>query len=51
MAKLIQECKLIVWDEYTMVHKKAIEALNRSLMDLTGKNDTVGRITIVFSGT
>ncbi|XP_022172105.1 ATP-dependent DNA helicase PIF2-like, partial [Myzus persicae] len=50
MAKLIQECKLIVWDECTMAHKKAIEALNRSLIDLTGKNDIMGRITIVFSG-
>lgn len=50
MAKLIQECKLLVWDECTMAHKKAIEALNRSLIDLTGKNDIMGRITIVFSG-
>ncbi|CAI6366972.1 unnamed protein product [Macrosiphum euphorbiae] len=32
-----------------MAHKKAIEALNRSLIDLTGKNDIMGRITIAFS--
>ncbi|GFX03632.1 ATP-dependent DNA helicase [Trichonephila clavipes] len=31
---LLQQCKLIVWDECTMSHKRAIEALDRCLQDI-----------------
>ncbi|XP_050063212.1 uncharacterized protein LOC126552534 [Aphis gossypii] len=31
MAKVLQQCKLIVWDECTMAHKKSLEALDRTL--------------------
>ncbi|VDK61509.1 unnamed protein product [Onchocerca ochengi] len=34
MGKVLQKCKLIVWDECTMAHKKSMEALDRSLQDL-----------------
>ncbi|CAF4649046.1 unnamed protein product, partial [Rotaria magnacalcarata] len=30
-AKVLQECKLIVWDECTMAHKQALEARDRTL--------------------
>ncbi|PNF38967.1 hypothetical protein B7P43_G06600, partial [Cryptotermes secundus] len=36
MGKVLQKCKLIVWDECTMAHKKSLEALRRSLQDLRG---------------
>ena len=50
LAKNLQECVLIVWDECTMSHKKAIEAVDRTLRDLTGKNIIMGGITFLFSG-
>ena len=36
MEKVLQKCKLIVWDECTMAHKKSLGALDRSLRDLHG---------------
>jgi PIF1 helicase. len=29
MAKVLQNCKIIIWDEYMMAHKRALEALDR----------------------
>lgn len=49
-AKVLQMCKLIVWDECTMAHKAAIEALNRTLQDIRCNNGTMGGITLVLSG-
>ncbi|GBM81941.1 hypothetical protein AVEN_4094-1 [Araneus ventricosus] len=37
-AKVLQTCKILVWDECTMAHKKSLEALDRTLRDLR-KND------------
>ena len=34
MAKVLQNCNLIIWDECTMAHKRALEALDRTLRDL-----------------
>lgn len=34
---LLQQCKLIVWDECSMSHKRAIEALDRCLQDIHSK--------------
>ncbi|XP_070203407.1 uncharacterized protein [Littorina saxatilis] len=49
-ARLLQECRLIVWDECTMSHRAAFEALDRTLQDLR-KNDTLmGGVTIVLAG-
>lgn len=30
MAKVLQQCQIIVWDESTMAHKKSLEALDRT---------------------
>ncbi|XP_067125076.1 ATP-dependent DNA helicase pif1-like [Centruroides vittatus] len=38
MGKVLQTCKLIIWDECTMAHKKALEALDRTLKDLIPDN-------------
>uniref|UniRef100_A0A182EY68 ATP-dependent DNA helicase n=2 Tax=Onchocerca ochengi TaxID=42157 RepID=A0A182EY68_ONCOC len=50
MGKVLQKCKLIVWDECTMTHKKSVEALNRSLQDLRGNIRPFGNALILFAG-
>lgn len=50
MAKVLQLCKLIVWDECTMAHKKPLEALNRTLQDLRGNDQPFGGALILLSG-
>ncbi|VDM71217.1 unnamed protein product, partial [Strongylus vulgaris] len=40
-AEVLKSCKLIVWDECTMAHKKALEALDRTIM---------GGLTVVLAG-
>ena len=50
MAKILCDCVLIVWDECTMSNKKAVEAVDRTLRDVTGKNVYMGGITCLFSG-
>ncbi|VDM97499.1 unnamed protein product, partial [Onchocerca ochengi] len=50
MGKILQKCKLTVWDECTMAHKKSIEALDRSLQDLRGNIRPFGNALILFAG-
>lgn len=50
MAKVLQKCKLIVWDECTMAHKKSLEALNRTMKDLRGNQHIFGGAMILLSG-
>ena len=50
MGKVLQKCKLIVWDECTMAHKKSLEALDRSLQDLRGNSNTFGNALILLAG-
>ena len=50
MAKVLQTCKLIVWDECTMAHKKSLEALDRTLQDLRGNKRQFGGALIVLAG-
>lgn len=38
MAKVLSTSKIIIWDECTMAHKRALEELNRILKDL--RNDS-----------
>ena len=49
-GKLLQETKLIVWDECTMSHKKHLESLDRSLQDLKCNQKLMGGITVVLAG-
>ncbi|CAF4865041.1 unnamed protein product, partial [Rotaria magnacalcarata] len=49
-AKILQECKLIVWDECTMAHKQALEALDRTLQDLRGNGKLVGGAVSLLAG-
>ncbi|XP_050064546.1 ATP-dependent DNA helicase pif1-like [Aphis gossypii] len=50
MAKVLQQCKLIVWDECTMAHKKSLEALDRTLKDLRSNNNRFGGAMILLAG-
>ncbi|CAF1468876.1 unnamed protein product [Rotaria magnacalcarata] len=49
-AKVLQECKLIVWDECTMAHKQALEALDRTLQDLRGNGNLMGGAVLLLAG-
>lgn len=50
MGKVLSTCKLIVWDECTMAHKKSLEALHRTLQDLRGNQQPFGGAIILLSG-
>ncbi|GBM94796.1 hypothetical protein AVEN_69351-1 [Araneus ventricosus] len=52
-AKVLRMCKLIVWDECTMAHKFALEALNATMKDIFDifQNDKcMGGVILVLSG-
>ena len=49
-AELLKQCSLIVWDECTMTHKAALEAVNRTLKDIRGNDELMGGLTVVLSG-
>ncbi|GFX67059.1 ATP-dependent DNA helicase [Trichonephila clavipes] len=42
MGKVLQTCQIIIWDECTMSHKKALEALDRTLRDFRGNRRIFG---------
>ncbi|UYV78243.1 hypothetical protein LAZ67_16000653 [Cordylochernes scorpioides] len=50
MGKVLQTCKLIIWDECTMAHKKGLEALDRTLKDLRANGNSFGGALILLSG-
>lgn len=49
-AKILQKCKLIVWDEWTVSHKAAFEALNETLQDIKCNNKIMGGVTVLLAG-
>ncbi|XP_068625392.1 ATP-dependent DNA helicase pif1-like [Battus philenor] len=50
MAKVLTASKIIIWDECTMAHKRALEALNRTLKDLRNDSRCFGGAMIILSG-
>ena len=50
MGKVLQQCKLIIWDECTMANKKSLEALEQSLRDLRGNSKPFGSTLILLAG-
>ncbi|KPU74651.1 uncharacterized protein Dana_GF27903 [Drosophila ananassae] len=50
MGKELRACKLIVWDECSMAHKYALDALDRSLQDLPGTAQPIRNALILFAG-
>ena len=49
-ACVLKECCLIVWDECTMAHKLALEALNRTLQDIRSDSNLMGGMTVLLAG-
>ena len=51
LAALIRNTRLIIWDEITMQHRYAAEAVDRTCQDILDAQDRpFGGITVVFSG-
>ncbi|XP_073827769.1 uncharacterized protein [Musca autumnalis] len=50
MAQILKDCKLIVWDESTMSHKNAFEAVDRTLKDIRNSTEYMGGITTLLAG-
>lgn len=50
MGKVLKLCNFIVWDECTMAHKKALEALDRTLQDIKKNNQPFGGALIFLAG-
>ncbi|KAM4015418.1 ATP-dependent DNA helicase pif1-like [Anomaloglossus baeobatrachus] len=44
LAKLLQKCSAIIWDECTMSHKKALKAVDRLLQDLRSNKYIMGGV-------
>ncbi|GBM89301.1 hypothetical protein AVEN_88466-1 [Araneus ventricosus] len=49
-AKVLQTCKISVWDECTMAHKKSLEALDRTLRDLRKNDQLLGGSLLLLAG-
>jgi hypothetical protein len=49
-AKVLQQCTAIIWDECTVAHKEALEALHHTLQDLRDNNDLIGGCIVVLTG-
>ena len=50
-AQLLKEASLIIWDEASMTKRQAVEALDRSMRDITDKPKLpFGGKTVVFGG-
>jgi len=49
-ANIFRECKLIVWHEVTMAHKRGIEAFGRTLQDNRSSKRLMGGMTVLLAG-
>ena len=50
IATVLERFHLIVWEECTMSHKRAFEALDRTLQDIRGNDTLFGGVTLVIAG-
>jgi ATP-dependent DNA helicase PIF1 len=50
LTMLIHQTKLILWDEAPMTNKLVFEAVDRTLRDLTDRNEPFGDIVFIMSG-
>lgn len=50
LAKILQNSKIIIWDECTMSHKKSIEALDSTQQDLNNNKKIMGGKLIILAG-
>jgi len=49
-AELLRRASLIIWDEVAMTKRQAVEALDRSLQDITGCGSPFGGKVVVLGG-
>jgi hypothetical protein len=49
-GKVLVASKIIIWDECTMAHKRALKALNRTMKDLRNDSRCFGGAIILLSG-
>ncbi|XP_045537593.1 uncharacterized protein LOC123721796 [Papilio machaon] len=49
-GRMLQQCKLLVWEECTMSHKRAIEPLDRTMKNIKGNQDTMGGMVVLLAG-
>ncbi|GFU72116.1 ATP-dependent DNA helicase [Trichonephila clavipes] len=49
-GSLLQQSKLIVWDECTMSHKRAIEALGHCLQDIQNNRMLMDGVVVLLAG-
>ncbi|XP_044587812.1 uncharacterized protein LOC123267312 [Cotesia glomerata] len=49
-AKVFKECSVIIWDECTMSHKRALETVNRTMIDIRNDKHDMGGMTLVLAG-
>lgn len=50
LASLLRMTSLIIWDEATMLHRYAAEALDKTCQDVCDNDCPFGGITVVFGG-
>ncbi|XP_003742881.2 uncharacterized protein LOC100906410, partial [Galendromus occidentalis] len=50
MGTVLRTCRIIIWDECTMAHKKSLEALDRTLRDFRDCQVPFGGALIMLSG-
>ena len=49
-ARVLEKCSVIVWDECTMAHKRALEALDRTLQDVRSNSSIMGGTVVLLAG-
>ncbi|UYV69316.1 hypothetical protein LAZ67_6003233 [Cordylochernes scorpioides] len=50
MGEVLRQCKLIVWDECTMAHRHALEAVDITLKDCRQDQRPMGGIVLLLAG-
>lgn len=49
-AQLIKESKILFWDEISMIHRYAVEAVNTSFKDIRNNGQIMGDMLVVLAG-
>ncbi|GBN46964.1 hypothetical protein AVEN_24933-1 [Araneus ventricosus] len=49
-CRMLQHCKLLVWDECTMSHKSSVETLNRTMKDINNNQSIMGGMVVLMTG-
>ncbi|GBM32860.1 hypothetical protein AVEN_21733-1 [Araneus ventricosus] len=48
-AKVLQEAKVLFWDEISIMHKHGLEGVKRTHQDLRGNKDLMGGLIVVLA--